>query len=260
MQTLASFVALVKFRYHVTFLNVIFGALIFAPRMTPALFGRLAGLYICFNVLLYGGIYTLNDLADRQSDRRHSLKRLRPIASGAISPRAALVFGFSLILSGFAAAWLAFDWRVVACFGAVLLINAAYSGGGRNVPYLDLLLNALPHTMRLLMGALLVERVPRTSHLVAITLLAIGLSCVRRHVEKESASGSDGRSTLRRYAPHQLEVLGFTSLALLAIVCVGSAPVAPGFTAVVLTTGVVLICGGHRVRMVREPLRAVWTR
>lgn len=256
----APFVTLVKFRYHVTFLNVLFGAIIFAPRVTADVFFRLAVLYVCFNVLLYGGIYTLNDLADRESDRRHPLKRLRPIASEAISPQAALAFGLCLILLGFAAASLVFSWSVVACFGAVFLINAAYSAGGRNVPYFDLLLNALPHAIRFLMGALLVERVPRGAHLLAITLLAIGLSCLRRHVEQDSAAGADARSTLRRYARPQLEALGFMSLALLTIVCVNTARVAPGFTAIVLTAGVVLICGGHRVRMVREPLRAVWTR
>lgn len=256
----ASFVALVKFRYHVTFLNVVFGALIFAQQLSPEVFVRLAALYVCFNVLLYGGIYTLNDLADRESDRRHPLKRLRPIAAGAISPQAALVFALCLILLGFAAASLVFSWSVVACFGAVVLINAAYSSGGRDVPYLDLMLNALPHPIRFLMGALLVARVPRATHLVAITLLAIGLSCLRRHVEHDSAAAPYARSTLGRYARPQLEALGFASLALLAIVCVTSARVAPGFTAIVLTTGVVLICGGHRVRMVREPLRDVWTR
>ena len=42
LRDLSSFVALVKLRYHVTFLNVIFGALIFAPRLTAELFFRLA--------------------------------------------------------------------------------------------------------------------------------------------------------------------------------------------------------------------------
>ena len=165
LRTLSSFVALVKFRYHVTFLNVIFGALIFAPRLTAELFFRLAVLYVCFNVLLYGGIYALNDLADRESDRRHPLKRLRPMASGAISPQAGLVFGLCLIFLGFSAASLVFSPSVIACFGAVVAINAAYSAGGRNMPYLDLVLNALPHTIRFLMGALLVGRVPRAAHL-----------------------------------------------------------------------------------------------
>jgi decaprenyl-phosphate phosphoribosyltransferase len=260
MPAAASYVELVKFRYHVTFLNVVFAALIFTPQLTAAVFVRLGLLYLVFNVLLYGGIYTLNDVADRESDRRHPLKRLRPIASGAISLRAAVAFGMCLILAGCATAWFAFNPGVVACFGAVAIVNVVYSLGGRNIPYLDVLLNAWPHTIRFTMGALLVERAPRAEHLIAITLLAIGLSCLRRHVEQDTAAGSDARVTLRRYPRPRLEALGFSSVALLAIVSLSSARVAPGFTATVLTAGLVLICGGHRLRLIREPLRSVWTR
>lgn len=256
----STFVALVKFRYHITFLNVVFGALIFAPDITAALFGRLAVLYGCFNVLLYGGIYTLNDLADRDADGRHPLKRLRPIASGAIPAGVALAFGLCLIVLGLTTATAFFDADVLACFGAVLLVNAAYSTGGRDIAYLDLTLNAMPHPIRFLMGALLVDRVPRAEHLIAIALIAVAMSCLRRHVEQELAAGPSARPTLGRYARPRLEALGFACLGLLAILSVHSARLAPGFTAIALIAGVVLICGGYWVQAVRAPLRAVWMR
>jgi len=256
----SSFIALVKFRYHITFVNVVFGALIFAPVIDTALLLHLIGLYVSFNVLLYGGIYTLNDLADRHADRRHPLKRLRPIASGAVSPRAAFTFGACLVLLGLTVGVSMFSSNVLWCFAGVLLINGVYSAGGREIQYLDVVLNALPHPTRFLMGALAVGHFPRRGHLVAITLLAIGLSCLRRHVEQDVAGSAGGRSTLQRYAGTQLEVLGFACVALLAVVSAYLARPAPGFTAVVLTAGVVLICGGHRIGMVRGPLRTVWMR
>src|SRR5206468_155028 len=40
--------------------------------------------------LLSGSIYVFNDLADRDKDRLHPEKRHRPIASGALSPAAAV--------------------------------------------------------------------------------------------------------------------------------------------------------------------------
>ena len=82
---LACGVALVKFRYHVTFINVALGALIFAARLDGAFAWRLFALYVSFNVLLYSGLYAINDLADRESDARHPLKRRRPIPSGRMS-------------------------------------------------------------------------------------------------------------------------------------------------------------------------------
>ena len=74
--------ALIKPRYHASFVTVAVGALLFAEPPTAALASRLAALYLSFTVLFYGGIYTLNDLADRVEDARHPVKRLRPIASG----------------------------------------------------------------------------------------------------------------------------------------------------------------------------------
>lgn len=76
---------LIKFRYHVTFVSVLCGALLFAPRIDRQLGVSLVLLYCCFNILLYGGIYTLNDIADRATDARHPRKGRRPVASGAVS-------------------------------------------------------------------------------------------------------------------------------------------------------------------------------
>src|SRR5918999_1166558 len=41
---------------------------------------------------LSGAVYAANDVLDVEEDRKHPLKRFRPIASGAVSPRSALVF------------------------------------------------------------------------------------------------------------------------------------------------------------------------
>jgi 4-hydroxybenzoate polyprenyltransferase len=41
---------------------------------------------------LSGAVYLINDVRDVERDRLHPLKRLRPIASGALQPRSALLF------------------------------------------------------------------------------------------------------------------------------------------------------------------------
>src|ERR671933_1193505 len=51
---------------------------------------------------LSGGVYAANDVLDVEEDRKHPLKRLRPVASGAVSPRSAMIFSLALAVSGLA--------------------------------------------------------------------------------------------------------------------------------------------------------------
>src|SRR4029453_3358596 len=51
-----------------------------------------AGAFVAF-CALSSTVYALNDVIDAEADRRHPLKRARPVASGAISARAALAGG-----------------------------------------------------------------------------------------------------------------------------------------------------------------------
>ena len=52
---------------------------------------------------LASSVYVFNDLADVEADRRHPVKKKRPLAAGLISPRSAVVTAvvlLALVLSG----------------------------------------------------------------------------------------------------------------------------------------------------------------
>jgi 4-hydroxybenzoate polyprenyltransferase len=253
----ALWLTLIKFRYHVTFVSVLCGALLFAPRIERALALKLVLLYVCFNVLLYGGIYTFNDIADRTADARHPGKRHRPVACGAVSVQAAGLFALLLVAAGLALGSVLFDGTVVACFVAVLGFNAFYSLVGRNLRYVDLVFNSITHPTRFLMGALLVERVPPLTHLVALLMLAIALSCLRRDVER-SAPGGHARETNARYAPRELGCLAAGSLSALAMLGLIAGSDAPEFYAIVFTAAG-LVAGGWLTQPLRGALREIWT-
>ena len=72
----------------------------FAAPASPTLFERgpfeksvLGFVIFC---ALSGTVYLLNDVADLERDRLHPRKRLRPIASGALSTRAAVLSALAL--------------------------------------------------------------------------------------------------------------------------------------------------------------------
>ena len=94
-------------------------------------------------MLLYGGIYTMNDVADRLADARHPVKRHRPVAAGRIAAGTATGIAAVLMGLGIVSGALLFGPAVLACYALVLGINVAYSVEAVNVLVVDLLLNAL---------------------------------------------------------------------------------------------------------------------
>lgn len=54
--------------------------------------------------LVASGVYCFNDYADREADRSHPEKRVRPVASGTVRPGAAIALGCALACAGLAVA------------------------------------------------------------------------------------------------------------------------------------------------------------
>jgi 4-hydroxybenzoate polyprenyltransferase len=155
---------------------------------------------------LSGAVYLFNDVADREADRNHPLKRERPIASGQLSPSTALAAGIILgavgIIVGFA-----INMRfglIAATYVAALLL---YSVALKHVVIVDVLMIAAGFVLRAIGGAVAVD-VP-ISHwlLVCTTLLALFLALSkRRHELLLLAEGAmDHRRILEEYSPYLLD-------------------------------------------------------
>lgn len=255
----AAYARLFKFRYHLSYGSVVLGAVIFANPLSIDLAGSLIALYFLFNVLLYGGIYTLNDVADLQSDRQHPTKRRRPIASGQIPVGAAVFFAATAIVLGVAGAVAVFGERMAWMFAAFLALNAGYSAAARNVAVLDLVGNSATHPLRFLMGASLVGGDAPAGHVAVIFAMAIGLSSLRRFIEMD-VSGWRARVTLRRYSRRQLIAVTLGALVAIVALCVNDGLASPGFYLAVLPTYVIVVAGALASRRARGLLVALWTR
>jgi 4-hydroxybenzoate polyprenyltransferase len=89
----------------------VFGALLFGQRdgrpafLDPLAIAQASGAFLIFCALA-GVVYLINDVADRDNDRLHPLKRRRPIASGAVSPRLAIATAIVLLAGALASAYL----------------------------------------------------------------------------------------------------------------------------------------------------------
>jgi nucleoside-diphosphate-sugar epimerase len=69
---------------------IVLAQLIFSARFTDLwALGRSTAAFGLF-CIISGGVYLVNDARDAESDRLHERKRVRPIASGALSPNVAM--------------------------------------------------------------------------------------------------------------------------------------------------------------------------
>jgi decaprenyl-phosphate phosphoribosyltransferase len=249
--------SLLKPRYHLSYAAVIAAALLFGPPLDSTLAVRLTVLYVSFTLLFYSGIYIFNDIADAQADAAHPRKRERPIPSGHISVRAASIAATGLVAAGLVTATLFLPPAVITTYVVALVLNAAYSGGGRNLPYVDIALNSAPHAIRFLMGVLLVGRTPPLGHLAAWFCLAAGVACVRRLVELE-AGGARSRPSLTHYSTRGLSLAADGGILMILGLCVLDGFRSPGFYLVAITAYLLFVLGARRSPVMQDRLAWLW--
>src|SRR5256885_11229236 len=117
---------------------LVFAGLLFGHRLFDATAAVAAlGAFVVF-CLLSGVVYIVNDMVDRESDRRHPLKARRPIASGALPVRIAGGAAGLLTASALAsAAALGRPFLGVAI--AYLALQSLYSGWLKHIVIIDVL-------------------------------------------------------------------------------------------------------------------------
>lgn len=102
--------------------------------------------------LVASSAYLLNDVRDVDSDREHPTKRNRPIASGAISSRTAVITAIVLLLAGIALAFLT-SLSLGGVVVAYVIATIAYSLHFKHEPVIELALLALGFLLRSIAGA-----------------------------------------------------------------------------------------------------------
>ena len=181
---------------------VVFAALIFSELMGDMGLLLRTGLGFVAFCLLSSSVYLFNDLKDRNKDAEHPVKRNRPIASGELSPRTAVVAMVLLLVVGLSISqWIGSGFTMVGV--AYLLLNLAYSLWLRDIVIVDVLTIAVGFVFRALAGAELLQDAGfaiRISPwlLMCTFLLSLFLALGKRYHEL-SVTTVDHRETLGGY-------------------------------------------------------------
>jgi len=179
----------------------IFAALIFDVKLLqfqPFLKTVLGFALLC---LISGTVYLINDLVDIEKDKKHPLKRKRPIPSGQVSVKAAILAAIFLPLICLPLSFLLDPFFGVIVTG-YLLLQIGYSFLLKNLVIVDVLTISAGFVLRVASGVPLVQAERFSPWLYVFTvLLALFLGLGKRRQElvllKETAINT--RSILTQY-------------------------------------------------------------
>lgn len=154
-------------------------------------------------------VYIINDLADIESDREHPAKRHRPLASGQLSPRTAIIAGVVLGVLTFPTAFFLNFWLGLIISGYFVLM-LAYSFWLKHVPLIDVMIIAAGFVMRVAAGVIIIETERFSPWLFVATVflaLFIGIGKRRAEIELLSSDASSHRRVLDGYSLELLDQL-----------------------------------------------------
>lgn len=180
--------------------NVFVGApLVFARHLTDRSYLWREAVAVIAFCMLSGAVYAFNDVLDVEADRAHPTKKLRPIAAGVVTKRAALITSGVLAVVALGGC-LAIHWQLAVCGALYFALNIAYSVKLKHVAFLDVLMIAVFFVLRVVAGATAIA-VPASEWLLACSgLLALYLALGKRAHELAWAQTSGKETTTTRAA------------------------------------------------------------
>jgi dolichol-phosphate mannosyltransferase len=173
-------------------------------RIIPAL------ILFCF---LSSGVYLINDVADYEADRRHPVKKHRPIASNRVGRGLAVLLSLGLlVLALLGSAAMSHTFGLIAL--AYVMIQFVYTFFLKKVPFVDVLVIATGFVLRAVAGTQALGEVRVSIWLLLCTfLLALFLALCKRRHEKISIKEQDTeqRPSLAGYDTATLDKLIFAA-------------------------------------------------
>ena len=150
--------------------------------------------------LAASGIYCFNDIHDAEADRLHPVKRSRPVASGAVSKRAAYTVMCIIWVAAFSLVAMC-DSGLIGTLLFYIVMNVAYCIRLKQIALLDVFIIATGFVLRIVAGGLATGII--LSHWIVLTtfLLALFLAVAKRRddVVIYEASGIKARKSVEHY-------------------------------------------------------------
>ncbi len=213
MKKLKNILKLMRIKHYLKngliFLPLIFNSQLF--EIKPLLMTFYGFISFC---LISSAVYVINDIKDVEKDRMHKIKKNRPIASGAISIKEAILLFIVLTISS-----LCINIFIIKEFSSILLIslylilNIMYSLGLKNIPIIDVVILVSGFVIRVIYGASITSI--EISKWLYLTVMSgsffMWFGKRRNEIIKQ---GNDSRAVLKYYTKDYLDKFMYACLVL----------------------------------------------
>jgi 4-hydroxybenzoate polyprenyltransferase len=180
---------------------LLFAGIVFAAKLGDAV--RWGEAFAAFGAYCAASsaAYLVNDVLDAEHDRRHPVKRSRPIARGELPPRTALLLAAALAVVAFGVAAVLGGWSPLYLAGFATL-QVAYSLRLKHVVIIDVMAIGALFVIRAAAGAEAVDVRISPWLLLCTALLALFLGLAKRRGELVlvGAQATPGRPVLEGYS------------------------------------------------------------
>jgi decaprenyl-phosphate phosphoribosyltransferase len=171
----------------------------------PDVFVRVSLTFVVF-CLLASGVYLVNDARDAAEDRRHPVKRNRPIASGAVSASRAVAVGGMAVLLGVGLSAVVSSGLLILAFGYAVL-NVGYTAWLRRIAIADIAAIAGAFVLRALAGATAAQVPISRWFILVVSFAALFVAAGKRYADLLDPAARRSRRVLEQYTADFLRLV-----------------------------------------------------
>lgn len=163
------------------------------------------GAFLVF-CLLASGVYLINDVCDAEDDRRHPVKRRRPVASGAISESAAFTGAIVCLVAALILA-ATISLPLVAVGAGYIVLNVAYTLWLRRIAVADIGAIAGCFVLRAVAGGVAAPVGISRWFVLVISFAALFVAAGKRYADIVDPAARRSRAVLAQYTPEFLRIV-----------------------------------------------------
>ena len=178
--SLYNFISLVRFKSYLKNLIIFLPLFLNYTSWSITNFGKLV-LPVIFFSFLASSIYIINDLNDLETDKKHKLKKLRPLASGLIQSKTAIFISLFLAIISLLFFYQYSDLKIFILGALYFIINFFYSILLKKIKYLDIITVSSGFFIRIFIGSIITNVTISNFFIAQIILFSLFiLVCKRR--------------------------------------------------------------------------------